>query len=217
MELARKVFGDDLIETHLSVVCFPVESKEFAYKMKKSVCLPFVDQSTLEKRHKLCVEEVRLNARFCDLYLGVVAIDRENKLVEGDSIVESDVVEWLVKMKRFEQSCQGDEALKNGRLTEAHLLGFAATLATQHETLPRADKSMAGTEQQDQLDNCTYLAQCDFVPKDQLRIVHDWIVREGQRLEELIRERRENGFVRSCHGDLHLSNTVLLEESNQVW
>jgi hypothetical protein len=44
-------------------------------KTEKSIRLPFVDFSTLARRHYFCFEEVRLNQRLCpDIYLGVRAV-----------------------------------------------------------------------------------------------------------------------------------------------
>jgi uncharacterized protein len=49
-----------VIETHISWV-FLID--EFAYKLKKPVSFEFLDFSTLERRHRACLDEVRLNRR----------------------------------------------------------------------------------------------------------------------------------------------------------
>ena len=52
-------------------------SGDRAYKLKKPLRLPFLDYGTLERRHHLCREEVRLNRRLApDVYLGVRALVR---------------------------------------------------------------------------------------------------------------------------------------------
>ena len=48
------------IDTHISTVLL---AGDFAYKIKKPVDLGFLDFSSLEKRHRFCLEELRLNRR----------------------------------------------------------------------------------------------------------------------------------------------------------
>src|SRR5659263_484875 len=62
---APETYGDsslhlECIETHMSWV-FLVDQRVF--KLKKPVCFPFLDFSTLKAREFYCREEVRLNAR----------------------------------------------------------------------------------------------------------------------------------------------------------
>ena len=61
-----------ILETHIS---FVVLTGSFAYKIKKSVNLGFVDFTTLERRRFYCGEEMRLNSRLAPhIYLEVVPI-----------------------------------------------------------------------------------------------------------------------------------------------
>ena len=73
-DLARRYPGESprLVQTHISsVVLVGTE----AYKLKRPVCYPFVDFSTLEKRRYFCEEELRINRRTApDLYLEVIPI-----------------------------------------------------------------------------------------------------------------------------------------------
>ena len=60
------------IETHASMVFL---AGSFAYKVKRAVKYPFLDFSTLEKRHQACLNELRVNARTApQLYLEVLPI-----------------------------------------------------------------------------------------------------------------------------------------------
>jgi aminoglycoside phosphotransferase family enzyme len=56
-----------------------------AWKIKRAVRFPYMDFSTLEKRHAACVREVEINRRFgSDLYLGCVPIGpRRSRRREG--------------------------------------------------------------------------------------------------------------------------------------
>ena len=61
----------ELLETHISWV---ILTGTYAYKIKKSVKLDFLDFSTLRLRRHFCEEELRLNRRMApQLYLDVVA------------------------------------------------------------------------------------------------------------------------------------------------
>ena len=48
------------IETHASVVFL---AGTFAYKVKRAVKYPFLDFSTLDRRHAACLNELRVNSR----------------------------------------------------------------------------------------------------------------------------------------------------------
>src|SRR3972149_3645654 len=60
------------IETHASIVFL---AGAFAYKVKRAVKYPFLDFSTLKKRHEACLNEIRVNFRTApQLYLEVVPV-----------------------------------------------------------------------------------------------------------------------------------------------
>jgi aminoglycoside phosphotransferase family enzyme len=62
----------ELVETHISWVFL---AGDRVYKLKKPVNLGFLDFTTLDRRHRFCHEEVRLNRRLtADIYLGVAEI-----------------------------------------------------------------------------------------------------------------------------------------------
>jgi predicted kinase len=44
-----------------------------------------------------------------------------------------------------------------------------------------------------------------------LERLHEWTESEGARLTEALDRRRHDGFVRECHGDLHLGNIALID------
>jgi uncharacterized protein len=77
-----------LAETNISVIR---ASDVLAYKTKRPVQFPFVDQRSLFSRWRLCHQEVRFNQRFSeDVYLRVEPIE------DGD-----DVVDYAVVMRRM--------------------------------------------------------------------------------------------------------------------
>lgn len=102
-----------LIETHISWVLL---AGDYAYKIKKPVALPFADFSTLQARRLYCTDEVRLNRRLApSVYVGVVAITSgdDGPVVDGED--QGEVLEYAVKMQRFEQAAVFDQLLTRNR------------------------------------------------------------------------------------------------------
>ena len=98
----------NVIETHMSWVFV---TDEIVYKMKKPVCVPYLDFSTLAARKYFCEVSLQLNRRLAaDVYLGVVALTREKdgKLQLGGSGVPA---EWLEKMRRLPEEYMLDVAI----------------------------------------------------------------------------------------------------------
>src|SRR2546426_12112417 len=61
--------GGEVVETHISTICF---EGDLAYKVKKPLKTPFLDFSTPALRRRACELEVGLNQRLApDVYLGV--------------------------------------------------------------------------------------------------------------------------------------------------
>ena len=92
----------ELVQTHVSWVFL---AGEYVYKVKKPVRFAFVDASSLEARRRLCLEEVRLNARLApEIYLGVAAIVApEGGFALGGLTREAqtDAVEYAIVMRRL--------------------------------------------------------------------------------------------------------------------
>src|SRR5262249_59513061 len=104
----------DRIDTHANIVFL---GGDHGWKIKRAVCLPYLDFSTLEKRHAACLREVEINQRFApDIYLDCVPIVRrpDGCLALGNS---GEVLEWAVKMRRFAQSALLSHLATAGRIT----------------------------------------------------------------------------------------------------
>lgn len=202
-----------LVETHISWVFL---TGDYAYKVKKPVLFSFVDFSTARLRKHYCEEELRCNRAFSpELYLDVVEIVRD---VEGRIRVggTGEVVEHAVKMRQFPQSSALDRLLVAGVLEPGGLSRFGLELATLHAGLPRLeapddelDRRILGPV----LDNFATL-RATRAGGDRSDIL--------QRLESASKDafdgkrtafsrRLAKGFVRECHGDLHLRNLVMID------
>lgn len=205
------------IETHASLV-FLAGTR--VYKMKKPVDFGFLDFTTLEKRHVACKRELALNRRTAPgLYLGLVPVRRVGAaLALGGA--RGEIVEWLVEMRRFPAEGLFARMADEGRLTRAHIEMLAADIERFHRAAEiRHDRGgaaafariVAGSDE-NLRDNIGRVFDAGDVSR--LRAESDDAI---GRLTPLLDLRRERGFVRHCHGDLHLGNVTLIEEKPVIF
>jgi aminoglycoside phosphotransferase family enzyme/predicted kinase len=202
-----------LMETHISYVLL---TGAHAYKIKKAVNLQFLNFSTLAARRHDCHEELRLNRPLApSVYLDVVAITGtvEAPVVGGDG----PVLEYALKMRRFRQDGLFSDMLARGVLTDAHLDELARVLASFHQNANRvcADAPYGRLHDilQPALENFTQLRAVVHEPRDRsdLEDLRTWTGGEHTRCAATCLHRRRRGFVRECHGDLHLGNIALID------
>lgn len=198
----------DFIETHISWVFL---TGQYAYKIKKPVDLGFLDFSSLEKRHFYCQEEVRLNRRLApQLYLAVVAIygSAAQPNLEG----RGPVIEYAVKMRQFPQSAQLDRLLSNEKLDHRVIDKLASKVADFHMSIKSAsaDSTFGDLEhiRQPILENFQHIRTCvdNTRIESSLHKLQRWSQQQLDKLAEVIRQRKIQGFIRECHGDMHLRN-----------
>ena len=201
------------LETHTSHVFL---AGPRVYKIKKAVDLGFLDFRSLPARHFFCLEELRLNRRFApDLYLGLTAITgTPRQPVLGGS---GEVIEWAVTMRRFPQEQRLDELLAAGRLGPALIDELALMLARVHAGIAVAtDADAFGTPEavrEPALENFVQLGELLDDPMDafELTLLRDWTAGTYKNLHREFAARKQAGFVRECHGDLHLANIALVQ------
>ncbi len=196
------------LETHISHVFL---GGGLALKMKKAVALPYVDFSALERREAMCRRELEINRAFSPgLYLGLshVARQKDGRLaLDG----QGEVVEWLVRMRRFKTDQVLAARLARQAPDEDLIRALAAMAADAHrvaeihrETSGRAIMARTIAELRDALtreDAGLERARTgDFLHHlDGLLAAHG----------DLLDARAKAGFVRRCHGDMHSGNIVL--------
>lgn len=210
-----------LFETHISWVLL---TGDYVYKIKKPVNFGFLDFSTLEKRHFYCKEELRLNRRFApQLYLDVVPICGTSDAPRIDGTETA--FEYAVKMRQFDPQQTFDELLKRDALSLSLMKETAHILAEFHQQVAVApstdDFGTAASIKQPMQENFTQLAQSlsgqpeiDNLKKT-AETLHQWSYQQHKNLQHIFQQRKQNGFIRECHGDLHLRNIVLWETPSQ--
>jgi aminoglycoside phosphotransferase family enzyme/predicted kinase len=207
--------GAKRIDTHASIVFLEADR---ALKIKRAVRLPFLDYSTLEKRKRACEEELKVNAGNApELYRRVVAITNT-----GDGGFEvggsGAPVEWAVEMARFDEEQALDRIAGTQQIEPALAVAVAEAILKSHHNAPCGNgeswvNSIAGI-----IDRNTAkfrgVRGLEAATIDQLDTgSHDHLAMH----QALLERRAAQGFVRRCHGDLHLANIALINATPRLF
>lgn len=196
-----------LIETHISWIFL---TGKYTYKIKKPVNLGFVDFTTLSRRKFFCDEELRLNQRTSeDFYLDVVPV----AVFGGYPKVGSEpAAEYAVRMRQFPAEARLDRKLSAGQVKNDALRELASRLALFHRQVP-AETDIDPLKAADRastpaLDNFLFI-QGHHISEEsrrQINEIESWTRKQAEMLKPAFIRRAAGGFVRECHGDLHLAN-----------
>jgi hypothetical protein len=199
-------------ETHIShvFVAGPV-----VYKIKKSVDFGFLDFTTLAKRRFYCREEVLLNSRLAgDTYLGVVPIYRKGGAYTFLRSKGAVVAEYAVEMKRIPEEkllsrLIGEEKLLHGALAEVGtVLAHFHAGAEIHRSGPYGGIEAVRTNTEENFDQIEPYRGITIDERFFTRLVSFTRLFLEER-SDAVRARKESGFVREVHGDLHTQHICL--------
>ena len=207
----------ELIETHISWV---ILTGDIVYKIKKPVDFGFLDFSSLAKRKEFCEQEFKLNRSLApDIYLGVVSITGTiDKPVISAGVDEDKAFEYAVKMKQFKQSSQLDNMLAAGNLAVEHIDALAhmvadfhkrTAVANKHVSFGNKDKVYQPVKENFELVNESLKTD---IYEDKLTVLKQWSLTEFTKLETVFEQRKKDGFIRECHGDMHLRNLAWIND-----
>jgi aminoglycoside phosphotransferase family enzyme/predicted kinase len=185
-----------------------------AFKMKRRVRYSFLDFSTLELRKQALDTELRLNRRTAPmLYRRILPVTRDER---GELALDGDgePVEWLLEMKRFDQAALLDRIAERHALEPGTIDALATKLAAFHDEAERRSDlggyhAMAEVIDGNAEDFASLIGQ--VLEEAAVRRVNEATRAALERARDLLEQRRAEGFVRHCHGDLHLGNIVLLD------
>ena len=195
------------LETHGNLVFLAGSD---AWKIKRAVRFPYMDFSTLEKRRVACERELAINQRFStDLYLGCVPITRSATgalAFAGDG----EVVEWAVHMRRFEQSALLSHLATQDRISDDLAKDLADVVWDSHTSAERSPASSGSAPIRDLVHSvCSSLRKSSALDGNDAARFASALETGIDRVADLLEARANRGFVRRCHGDLHLANIVL--------
>jgi uncharacterized protein len=198
----------ELIQTHASAVLL---TGDFVYKLKKPVNFGFLDYSTVTNRQHFCEEEIRLNQRGAkELYLAVLPISKQGDKYQFGN--EGEIVDYAVKMVQFPQSALLSNMFESGQITTDDLEEIGQVVARFHSEAQTSEYiSSFGTVakiRQSIEDNYRqtekYIGRSQTQPQYiETKAYTDRFLLEH---EQLFLDRIAGGFIRECHGDLHLRN-----------
>ncbi len=206
--------GAELRETHISWVYL---TDQDAFKIKKPVSLGFLDFSSLAKRRRACLAEVRLNQRLAPgVYRGLVPVTLDrcgHRCLSGSG----KLVDWAVHMARLPDRDRCDQRLKEGRLGVEGISAIARRLAAFHsrsETSPSiASFGSLKTLRRNLEENFTQTRDSirHYLTADQADAIEQWqtcfLDQKKQQFEGRIRD----GRIRDCHGDLRLEHIYMAD------
>ncbi len=207
----------EVLETHISYV---ILVGDFAYKIKKPVDLGFLDFSTLDLRQQFCQQELRLNKRLApDLYLDVITITGTSANPEiGGS---GPVLEYAVRMQRFPSNgllSQHVERLSPELVDKlaVKVSSFHAGIEALDATSPEGSPEAVYTPMQE---NFSLIRELEHEPEidAQLERLEQWTQQTYTDLTGTIVARKANGFIRECHGDMHLGNITLIDSDPVIF
>ncbi len=201
-----------LIETHISYVLL---TGAHAYKLKKAIALPFLDFRTLASRRFHCEEELRLNRRLApSLYEDAVPITGtpDAPRLGGDG----PALDYAVRMREFPQDMLLSAMLDRQEVDERRIDELAATVARFHGSIAVAPPDAPYGNAEDAL--ALALGNVDAILESgpdrsvaaTLPALRRWTARTFEAIRERLEARRRAGFVRECHGDLHLGNIAVV-------
>ena len=199
-------------ETHISWVLL---AGAYAYKLKKAVDFGFLDYSCLEKRHRQCLREVELNRRTAPMiYQEVLPVSGTPEQPRpGDP---ADPIEYLVKMRRFDENRLLARLVERGELDERLMPRLARAIADFQARAERVpDDAPWGTPEtvwHFVAENFEQIRAALGQNAGEPATVAQWSQARFAELAPSIRDRREAGCVRDGHGDLHLNNIVLIDD-----
>ena len=202
-----------VIETHISWVLL---TGPYVYKIKKPMNFGFLDFTTLAAREHFCQQELKLNQRLTEnLYLEVLPITgtADAPQLGGDG----EAIEFALKMRQFPQDGLLSTLQAKGELTTAHIDDMARQIADFHEKAPRvltenvlgSPESVMAPVTQNFEQILPFLSEkADLL---QLQALEAWANTSFERLKPLLAQRKSDGFIRECHGDIHLGNITLID------
>jgi aminoglycoside phosphotransferase family enzyme/predicted kinase len=198
------------IDTHAASV-FLTDTR--VLKIKRAVKFPFLDYTTLAKRKAACEAELEVNRLYApDIYRGVIAITRE----QGGTLAingKGEPVDYAVEMARFDEKQGFDHLAEDGRIDLRLADALGRAVAKAHDAVAVVkDAGFAATLTDIIAQNDGELrAAADLFEAADVDALTASSREALERLRPLLLARDRDGFVRRCHGDLHLGNIVLID------
>ncbi|BAM88400.1 conserved hypothetical protein [Bradyrhizobium oligotrophicum S58] len=183
-----------------------------ALKIKRAVRLPFLDYSTLAQRKAACAKELEINRPFApDVYLRVIAI---TKAPDGSLDIDGSgtPLEYAIEMRRFDDSRTLDHLAARCQLGADLARQLAETIAASHQAAAQVYSGEWGNSLPRWIEAfVTSFRTSRRFPEPEIGKLALLCQSAFSRLQPLLERRSAEGYVRRCHGDLHLANIVVID------
>lgn len=212
---SKKMEDDELevVETHISYLFL---LRDEVFKVKKSVKLPFLDFTDLDKRKHACSQELLLNKRLAPMiYLDVQSVKSDGSRISiGGS--QGVTIDFAVRMQRINNDLEMDRMLLKKELQQKDIIKLAEIIAMFHLRTFSIAKEWKLAHLQD-----TFNQIGDFqeYAAGKLGEAYGQIIESScSQSDDFLRKniaalnrRSQQGYVRDVHGDLHSHNIFLTD------
>jgi aminoglycoside phosphotransferase family enzyme/predicted kinase len=192
-------------ETHISAVFIGADT---VWKLKKSIKMPFLDFRTSASRAHFLRRELELNSPAAPgIYRDVIGIQRQpdGTLAFG----EHDPVDYVLRMARVPEADFLDVIAANGPISPALLDALGDAIAAYHAARPPLYGRDSVELMRRITEGNTTSALSARLPSADVIAWKRQTMAAIDACQAWLAARSCRGFVRRCHGDLHLGNICL--------
>lgn len=198
------------IETHGAYIFLAGKD---AFKMKRAVSFSYMNFSTLDLRYSACKREMELNAPHApEIYKGLKSITEEK---DGSLVFDGEgtPIEWVVHMNRFHEKDLLMHVASAGPFSNQLSKMIAEMAFSYHQGTQKSDDHNSASQIQKIVEDviAALKRMIPFLNEESLLNLETNLKFYTTKLSPLLIRRQKEGFVRRCHGDMHLSNIVLIE------
>ncbi|MBS9718850.1 phosphotransferase [Pseudohalocynthiibacter aestuariivivens] len=147
-----------------------------------------------------------------DIYLGVVPIICRNGGLSFGGPGET--LDWVVLMRRFNRANEFDRLAERGELDITLVEALADTVASMHQCATIASEFGGAARVRATIEQIAEAIMASPSAVSLNETVAEWVALTEQSLSSCavkLDVRRRHGYVRRCHGDLHLGNICLIK------
>jgi len=200
------------LDTHASIVFL---AGGFAYKLKRAIKYPYLDYSSVERRKAMCERELAINRRTApQLYQDArpVVPGPDGRLRFGAWDEAGRAIDWVVVMQRFDQALLLGNLCAAGGFTVEMARSLGQIIADFHLRAEQT-RDLGGASAIARVldENASILSGSEGADRSKAHRLEQDARRAFSRIKGLLDSRKSKGFVRRCHGDLHLDNICILD------
>jgi uncharacterized protein len=201
--------GAPPVETHISAVFVGADT---VWKLKKAVCLSFLDFSALDERRRFLRREIELNQPHAPgIYGDVAAIERA---ADGSLVIRPErecgaPLDFVLRLARIPDDAFLDRVAECDGLKPELLDALGDCVAHDHSARPAVDGIDSAVALRLAAAGAAAAARSAGLPSTAIDRWLTDILRALDAAAGWLNQRAASGFVRRCHGDLHLGNLCL--------